>query len=141
MPASTPASLPPGWALGLEGGSSVFDERIRSGFSVAAAERLMETLDVGRNEAARLLGISTRTLARRLEEGRLKPAESDRLYRYAHLLERATAVLGETEAARKWLKEPQWSLGDRVPLRFAETAAGAREVEDLLGRIEYGVLA
>jgi putative toxin-antitoxin system antitoxin component (TIGR02293 family) len=138
--------LPPaGWALGFEseeaGSGSALDERIRSGFSGAAARRFMEALEVERDTAARLLGVSTRTLARRLAEGRLKPAELDRLYRYAHLLERAASVLGGAEAARTWLKEPQWGLGDRVLLSFAETEAGAREVEDLLGRIEHGVLA
>jgi len=30
-------------------------------------------------------------------------------------------------------------LGGETPLEYAETEVGAREVEDLLGRIEYGV--
>ena len=136
-------SFPPGWVLGFEeaAGSDALDRQIRAGFPARAAERLTKALQIGREETARLLGVSGRTLARRLEAGQLKPGESDRLYRYARLLERATAVLGSAERARTWLKESQWGLGERVPLRFAETEAGAREVEDLLGRIEYGVLA
>lgn len=140
--AAPPTAHRPGWSLGLEAaGSDAVDELIREGFPASALEQLMSTLDLDREEAAALLGVSERTISRRREEGRLKPAESDRLYRMARLLERATDVLGDAKAAQRWLKEPQWALGDRTPLRFAETEAGAREVEDLLGRIEYGVLA
>ena len=134
----------PGWSLGFDddaGGSVAADEMIRKGFPARALKRLQRALELDREETATLLGISARTLSRRLEEGRLKPGESDRLFRYARLLERATEVLGGVDAARRWLKQSQWGLGDRVPMRFAETEAGAREVEDLLGRIAYGVLA
>jgi uncharacterized protein (DUF2384 family) len=34
---------------------------------------------------------------------------------------------------------PQFGLGGAVPLEYAETEVGAREVENLLGRIEHGV--
>ena len=43
------------------------------------------------------------------------------------------------ENARQWLSSPQFGLGGAVPLKYAETEAGAREVEDLLGRIENAV--
>lgn len=132
---------PLAWSLGLEASSSdAADEMIREGFSARALERFMDTLELGREEAAGLLSISARTLSRRRDEGQLKPSESDRLYRLARLAGRAAEVLGDPAAARRWLKEPQWALGDRVPLHFAETEAGAREVEDLLGRIEYSVV-
>jgi uncharacterized protein (DUF2384 family) len=37
------------------------------------------------------------------------------------------------------LTHKQPGLGGAVPLDFAKTEIGAREVENLLGRIEYGV--
>jgi uncharacterized protein (DUF2384 family) len=37
------------------------------------------------------------------------------------------------------LKHPQYGLGGAVPLDYAETEVGAREVDNLLGRIDYGV--
>ena len=43
------------------------------------------------------------------------------------------------ENGRRWLASPQVGLGGAIPLEFAETEVGAREVENLLGRIEYGV--
>ena len=52
---------------------------------------------------------------------------------------RAVEVLESMDHARQWLTSPQLGLGGSVPLEYAETEVGAREVEDLLGRIEYGV--
>ena len=86
-----------------------------------------------------LLGISKPTFHRRKLEGRLAPGESDRVVRFARLLGKAIEVLESEENARLWLTSPQFGLGGAVPLEFAATEVGAREVEDLLGRIEYGV--
>jgi hypothetical protein len=61
--------------------------------------------------------------------------------RYARLLGLAVSTMESLGAARAWLAAPQVGLGGESPLAYAETEVGAREVEDLLGRIEYGVLA
>jgi uncharacterized protein (DUF2384 family) len=37
------------------------------------------------------------------------------------------------------LTHPQPGLGNVAPIEFAKTELGAREVENLLGRIEYSV--
>ncbi len=59
--------------------------------------------------------------------------------RFSQLLEHATKVFGDVDRARAWLKHPQRGLGGAVPLDYAETEIGAREVDRLLGRIDYGV--
>ena len=48
-------------------------------------------------------------------------------------------VMESVENGRRWLNSPQVGLGGATPLEYAETEVGAREVEDLLGRIEHGV--
>ena len=55
------------------------------------------------------------------------------------LLKQAEDVFGDVESARTWMTTKQPGLGKAVPLDFAGTEIGAREVENLLGRIEYGV--
>ena len=67
------------------------------------------------------------------------PSRADRLVRFAKLMGKAIEVFDTTENARRWLTSPQIGLGGALPLDYAETEVGAREVEDLLGRIEYGV--
>jgi putative toxin-antitoxin system antitoxin component (TIGR02293 family) len=86
-----------------------------------------------------MLGISKATLHRRKSSGRLEVGESERLVRIARLLGRAAAVMESLENGRRWLTSPQVGLGGAEPLDFAQTEVGAREVEDLLGRIDYGV--
>ena len=157
MPATNP-SLPPatrttgtrtndaratGWSVGIGGDGGLGDllERIEGGLDAAAERRLRERLGLSLTEMAALLGTSARTLGRRQEEGRLTPEESDRLYRYAYLFERAVEVMGDEEGARTWMNKEQLRLGGRVPLKVARFEPGAREVEDLLGRIERGLPA
>ena len=43
------------------------------------------------------------------------------------------------DKARAWLKHPNRGLGDEVPLSLLDTDIGARQVEDVLIRLEYGI--
>ena len=114
-------------------------EAVEAGLPVEELEVLRTGLDLPMEKLALRLGISKATLHRRKRAGRLAPEESDRVLRFARLTGRATEVLEGRENARRWLSSPQAGLGGAVPLDYAETEIGAREVEDLLGRIEYGV--
>ena len=112
---------------------------LRVGLPVQELRDLQASLDVPTERLFPMLGISKATLHRRKADGRLGPAESDRVVRFARLMGRAVTVLESEENARRWLNAPQFGLGGAVPLDYAGTEVGAREVEDLLGRIEYGV--
>jgi putative toxin-antitoxin system antitoxin component (TIGR02293 family) len=112
---------------------------LKDGLPVRELDALRRNLDVPMDRLATLLGISKATLHRRKASGRLDVGESDRVVRVARLIGRALVVLESLEDARRWLSSPQVGLGGAVPLEYAETEVGAREVEDLLGRIEYGV--
>lgn len=111
---------------------------VQAGLPFAEVEALREGLDLPLDKLAPKLGLSKATLHRRKLEGRLTPAESERVMRYARLLGKAVAVMGGEDAGREWLGTPAYGLGGALPLDYAETEAGARAVEDLLGRIDYG---
>ena len=113
--------------------------RIQKGLRFTELETLQHSLDMPFEQLAAKLSISRSTLQRRKHAGRLSPDESDKLLRFVGLLEHATDVFGDIEKARAWLKFPQHGLGGAVPLDYAETEIGAREVDDLLGRIDYGL--
>ena len=84
--------------------------------------------------------ISPRTLARRKKSGKLEPDESDRLVRVSRIIARAMELFeGDTAATRVWLSSRQAALGGAVPLEFAKTDVGAREVDNLIGRLEHGI--
>jgi len=113
--------------------------KIQKGLRFTELETLQSTIDLPFEQLAAKLSISRSTLQRRKAAGRLSPDESDKVMRLSRLLEHATKVFGDIEKARAWLKFPQRVLGNAVPLDYAETEVGAREVDDLLGRIEYSV--
>ena len=113
--------------------------RIQQGLRFRELETLQGSIDLPFEQLAAKLSMSRSTLQRRKANGRLSPAESDKVMRFARLLEHATNVFGDVEKARVWLKHPQYGLGGAVPLDYAETEIGAREVDNLLGRIDYGV--
>ena len=143
MPVANTKGRQAGWSIGIEdaGGLGMLLGQIEQGLDAAAEKHLRERLRLPLTEMAPLLGTSARTLGRRQEEGYLTSEESDRLYRYARLFERAVEVLGGEEGARTWMKSEQLRLGSRIPLEIARFEPGAREVEDLLGRIEHGLPA
>jgi len=114
-------------------------EVLRGGLPVRELDDLQASLAMPMDKLVPMLGISKATLHRRKAGGRLGQAESDRVVRFAKLLGKAVKVFGDLEDAKQWLNSPQFGLGGAVPLDYATTELGAREVENLLGRIEYGV--
>src|SRR5690606_36958066 len=114
-------------------------EKVKRGLSTTTFDALQQALDLPARDLYELVHISQRTLFRRRSEGVLQPNESERVLHLAALYERAERTLGSREQALAWLKKPHRALGGRSPLAFSNTELGAREVEDLLGRIEHGI--
>ena len=113
-------------------------EAIREGFPPAVVENLMRASGLTLKEVAGALDLSPRSLQRRRRSGRLARFESDRLYRLARIMAIASECLGDAERARRWLKRPNRALGGVAPVAAIDTELGARQVENLLGRIAYG---
>jgi putative toxin-antitoxin system antitoxin component (TIGR02293 family) len=112
-------------------------EAIREGFPHAVLEELRRASGLTLKELAHALDLSTRSLQRR-RRGRLARFESDRLYRMARVLALARESLGDEGRAKRWLKHSNRALGGLAPIAAIDTELGARQVENLLGRIAYG---
>lgn len=128
-------------ALGL-GGRTGLDrlDRIQEGLPVVAFQRFADASGVSRETLAKAIHVSLRTVQRRGESGgRLDPAPSERLVRLAELYERASDLMGGDALARHWMQAPRDVFEDRTPFELGGSELGAREVEDLLLRIEHGV--
>lgn len=140
------------YVVDVLGGASVFKgrrvptstelrERIKRGLPYRSLESVRERLRLSVPEAASVLHMPARTLARRRQSRKLDGDESDRLYRVARVAAQAYAVFGEEDKAATWLARPNRALNGEVPIHLLDTDVGARQVEDLLGRIEHGVLS
>jgi putative toxin-antitoxin system antitoxin component (TIGR02293 family) len=115
-------------------------ELVRNGLPAVSIIVLAERLDLGSTVLSQKLGIPQRTLSRRLSQrSRLTSAESDRTVRLARVYASAVEMIGDEQKAVVWLQTPNRALGGERPLDQLDTDVGAREVEDILGRIAYGV--
>jgi putative toxin-antitoxin system antitoxin component (TIGR02293 family) len=124
----------------LAGQSGALAELVRQGLPAKSLILLAERLDLRQAEISAKIGIPQRTLTRRLaRHARLTAAESDRTVRLAQVFSNAAETLGSEEKAAQWLKTPNRALRGGRPLDQLDTDPGVREVEDLLGRIAYGV--
>lgn len=117
-------------------------ERVQKGISLSDVTRFSKDLELTQIEVAELLGVPRRTYQRWLAEpGRkLDPTAGGRYYRTLKVIQHAIALLGSMESGLNWLRSTQRALGNRVPFELMATEPGTEAVEDLLGRIEYGVI-
>ena len=132
-----------GASLGLSAGS-VPDliREVTRGFAYQALVDFGTNSGVSLQSLAETIGIPERTLARRSVSGRLSPEESERLLRVSSIFEKAVALFeGDVQAAVHWLTAPKRALGNQTPFEYARTEIGAREVENLIGRLEHGVFS
>ncbi|WP_263376381.1 type II RES/Xre toxin-antitoxin system antitoxin [Granulicella aggregans] len=112
----------------------------REGLPVSALTLLAAGLSIDRKTLARVVGISDRTLNRRIANGgRLSAEESDRTVRLARIVAAATDTLGDASKASAWLQKPNRALEGQSPLDLLDTDTGTRSVETILGRIAYGI--
>jgi len=72
----------------------------------------------------------------------LIPPVNKRPMAYDQVLKLAVTFLdGDEEQATLWMHRPQHGLGGKSPVDRIRTAKGVKEVENLIGRLEHGVLA
>ena len=124
-----------------------FDGLIKTGIPSRVLSHIKAKFNLSDEVIARITGVSPRTVARRRkavnvhEIERLSPVESDRIYRFARIIALAEGVFEGKEEALEWLNASQQGLGGAIPFDMLQTDAGAREVEELLIRIDYGVIS
>ena len=112
--------------------------QIEVGLPMSAFNRITDR--VAPNDASfRFQIIPKATLTRRTKSKRLSPGESEVVARLARVWETAVEVYQCEGTARRFLHQPHPLLEGRSPISVAlATGAGARLVEDILGRLQYG---
>ena len=88
------------------------------------------------------LVVPKRTFARRVKRREpLTVEETDRAIRLVRVAELAERVFGDKGKAHRWLRKPKLALSRATPLAYLASESGARTVEDMLLRIDFGILA
>ena len=116
--------------------------QLNHGFSFKALLAFASNSGISVSVITSIVGIPERTLARRKAATKLTTAESERLLRLSTVFDRAVELFeGDAAAAVKWLTAPKKALDNLSPLTYCRTELGAREVENLIGRLEHGVFS
>lgn len=132
------------------GGAAVLGRRVRSisdlertisrGLPKRALRITVERVYASAGDARRVMFrvVPEATFKRRI---RLSHPESERTERLARVIAAAEQAWNDQQDAREWLTKPHPELADRPPLDAAMTELGARQVEELLDRLFYGIPA
>jgi putative toxin-antitoxin system antitoxin component (TIGR02293 family) len=106
---------------------AVLSQLERAGFSKQEIERFI---------------IPARTLRhRKTRREPLSTEESDRVVRLARIQALAEDVFGDVAKANRWLREKLGILDGKSPLEVARTESGARLIEQILAKIDWGAAA
>jgi putative toxin-antitoxin system antitoxin component (TIGR02293 family) len=116
-------------------------QRVEEGLPVMDVVKFSKQAGFTNDELAKLINIPARTYARRVaDKGRLKVTEGERAARLMRVYDRAKQLFVTDENTRGWFHAKILALGGRTPLEYAQTEPGAREVENVIGRIEHGIV-
>jgi putative toxin-antitoxin system antitoxin component (TIGR02293 family) len=132
------------------GGQAVLGCRVRSQADLALAVRNRLPLEalkglaqagLSEQEIERFV-IPQRTRRHRADKKQpLTVEESDRAVRLLRIQTLAEETFGDNEKANRWLRHPLAALRGEAPLTIAQTEAGARVIETILGKIAWGAAA
>lgn len=127
-------------SLGLAGEVSSeidFVHLVERGLPVSTVAEMQRLAALSDTELARI--IPRRTLSHARRGDRLSPEQSDRVARAAGIFILAHETFRSEEKANDWLRRPNAALQGATPLSLLRTGSGADLVEQVLGRIAYGV--
>ncbi len=132
-------------AVGTPAWKSTLDlhHSIVAGLPVRCVIHFKEYTGLSNTHMCRALGVSEKTFIRWQDDPAklLDSVFSDRLVRTAKVMGLAEEVLEDADNASAWLSRPQSALGNEIPQELLRTDIGAKQVEDLLLRMEHGYLA
>ena len=119
--------------------SGDLESAVRRGLPKAALRRIVERAT--RNPATRrsLMTSIVPPATYKRRRTAFTATESERMERLARVVALAVDAFGDEDDARLFLETPHPLLEDRTPLDAARSELGARRVEEVLGRMQYGI--
>lgn len=116
-------------------------DKSRQGMPRAEADRVAKLAGLTDIELARILNMSIRNLHRLKADDKLARDASERLLLLTNLLRHGLDVFNDdVETLAGWLRSPIRELNSQSPLFLLDTTTGFGLVNDVLGRIEHGIV-
>jgi putative toxin-antitoxin system antitoxin component (TIGR02293 family) len=112
------------------------------GVTGKVAEQFRKRAKLDESAFSRIIGYSRMHYSRLAKDGErhLRGAASNRLYRFAQILEHAIDLYGgDEETALRWLKTPNVAFGSDTPLEMLSSEVGSGMVDSLISQLELGI--
>jgi putative toxin-antitoxin system antitoxin component (TIGR02293 family) len=116
-------------------------DKSRQGMLRSEADKVAQLVGLTDIELARILNMSVRNLHRLKADDKLARDASERLLLLTNLLQHGLDVFDEdAQTLAEWLRSPIRELNTQSPLSLLDTTTGFGLVDDVLGRIEHGIV-
>ena len=90
-------------------------------------------------ELACVMHLSDRTLLRYSDSEKLDTDASAKVLQLVHLYKRGEHVFGSSDNFGRWLRSNIVALEGKKPIEFLDTPFGFQLIDEIMGRIEYGI--
>lgn len=111
-----------------------------NGLRYETIKQISDRFSLDKADVKQLFGISESTQFRYEKQNSvLKPAIADRLERFNRIYKQAFELFEDESETQRWLSTPKVALEGNSPLKALATDAGAKLVEEILYRAEYGI--
>jgi putative toxin-antitoxin system antitoxin component (TIGR02293 family) len=123
------------------GSLAALNDAVASGLPKGALRQTVSRIFANKSEQKLLMNriVPEATFKRRRD--RLSAAESERTERMARVVATAEYTWDDLEYARRFLTSAHPALAGKTPIDAAMTELGARQVEEILGKIFHGLPA
>lgn len=116
-------------------------DKAREGVLRAEVDKVASPAGLTDIELARILNMSVRNLHRLKSTDRMGRDASERLLLLTNLLRHGLSVFDDdAQTLADWLRSPIRELNSQAPIYLLDTATGFELVDDVLGRIEHGIV-
>jgi putative toxin-antitoxin system antitoxin component (TIGR02293 family) len=116
-------------------------DKSRQGMLRTEADKVAQLAGLTDIELARILNMSVRNLHRLKADDKLARDASERLLLLTNLLHHGLDVFDDdAQTLAEWLRSPIRELNTQSPLSLLDTTTGFGLVDDVLGRIEHGIV-
>lgn len=118
-------------------------DAVKRGFPARRLTDFLQATNLPRAAVLKVMRMKVADLERKLAGNeKLTLEESERFWRLASIFQMSLTLFdGDSDKAVQWLKSKQRALGQVAPLTHIATEPGAAEVQDLIGRIDHGVIS
>lgn len=114
----------------------------RDGLLRSYVDQISQMVGLTDNEMAYILGMTSRNLHRITPDKRLGIEASERLLLLRNILIHAMDTFeGKQNVVLSWLRTSIPELNDQAPVTLMDTVTGFGLVNDVLGRLDYGLPA